>query len=199
MKGVIYMIKYIALILCAAMLIKANINVAQHSSEARTVETNAGTAVETTVSEQTEDNSAPVYSTVAVPKYPEMEEEILRLINAHREKEGVAPLEIEYAYYDCAYIRANECLEYWSHTRPDGRRSYTVYYDLDLTDGIKMMGENLAKNFKTAESIMQKLMDSPSHRKAILCAEYTHVTICIIDIEGYDGLYAMSQLFTKKA
>jgi len=123
---------------------------------------------------------------------------VLELINNYRKDAGLEPLEMDYTYYVCAEKRANECLQYWSHTRPDGRRSYTVYYDYGLIGKIRIMSENLAKNFSSIESIMEMLMDSPSHRRNILYEDYNRVTICIIEIEGYDGLYAMSQLFIQK-
>ena len=130
--------------------------------------------------------------------FPEMEQTVLQLMNEHRAHAGVEPLAMAYAYYDCAEIRARECITYFSHTRPDGRRWSTVYSDLSLCDDLLLVSENLARHFKTAEDMVQALMDSPSHRRNILDERFQYVAICILPVEEYDGLYAMSQLFIQK-
>ena len=147
---------------------------------------------------ETEPEEVPTQPSQTAPLFPDMEAEVLRLMNEQRDLAGVAPLTMDYSYYDCAVTRAYECLEKWSHTRPDGRRSYSVYEDFGMLDGIKLAGENLAKNFSSPESIVKMLMDSPGHRQNILHREYDRVVISIVRVEGWDGLYAMSQLFIAK-
>ena len=153
--------------------------------------------IETVTQPDTEDYNDQKTPTTA-SRYAEMEKEILRLLNEHRKEAGVNPLEMDYTYYICAETRAKECLDVWSHTRPDGRKYYTVYYDYGMVDGIKLIGENLARNFKSLESIVEMLMESTAHRKNILLPDYTHVTISIVPVKGYEGLYSMAQLFIKK-
>lgn len=131
----------------------------------------------------------------AVPQFPQWEAEVLRLMNEHRAVAGVKPLTMRYEYYDCAETRVRECLILWSHTRPDGRKSNTVYLDFGLQDGLRLAGENLAKGFSTPEAMVEGLMASPGHRKNILHEEYDSVVISIVEMDGEEGRYAMSQLF----
>ena len=147
---------------------------------------------------ETESEEVPTQPSQTAPLFPDMEAEVLRLMNEQRALAGVSALTMDYSYYDCAVTRAYECLDKWSHTRPDGRRSYSVYEDFGMLDGIKLAGENLAKNFSSPESIVKMLMDSPGHRQNILHEAYDRVVISIVRVEGWDGLYAMSQLFIAK-
>ena len=142
----------------------------------------------------TESNPQPT----ATSLFPEMEETVLQLMNEHRVQAGREPLVMAYDYYDCAEIRTRECISYFSHSRPDGRRWSTVYSDLSLCDDLLLVGENLARHFKTAEDMVQALMDSPSHRSNILDERFQYVAICILPVDGYDNLYAMSQQFIQK-
>lgn len=134
----------------------------------------------------------------AAPQFPDMESEVLRLINAERTQVGAAPLTMAYEYYACAETRANECLVRWSHTRPDDRPWHSVYGDFGLLAGVRVCGENLAKNFRTPKDMVEALMASPGHRANILNEVYDGVTISIVAVDGWDGLYAMSQLFIAR-
>lgn len=129
--------------------------------------------------------------------YRAMEEEIFKYINKYRLDAGLQPLEIDYTYYCCAQTRANECARVWSHTRPDGTKFHTVFDDFGLSGSLRACGENLAKNFKTAESVMDALMESPAHRDNILCSDYTRVSICVIQSVENPDYFVLAQLFIK--
>ena len=121
-----------------------------------------------------------------------IEQQILDLINAEREKAGLAPLTYNADIYECAVIRANEALEVWSHTRPDGTKYWTVYEEC----GKKITnccGENLAKTFKDPVQIVQMLMESEGHRKNILYEDFK--SVCIVVLVDERGYYYMSQCF----
>ena len=129
--------------------------------------------------------------------YRAIEEEIFKYINKYRLDAGLQPLEIDYTYYCCAQTRANECARVWSHTRPDGTKFHTVFEDFGLSGSLKACGENLAKNFKTAESVMDALMESPAHRDNILNSDYTRVSICVIQSVEKPDYLVLAQLFIK--
>ena len=179
------------------------------STETRTT-TAATTTVQTTVSTTATTTATTLGTTTtvttapptpqAVPSFPEMEAEVLRLMNEQREMAGVEPLTMRYEYYDCAETRVKECLVLWSHTRPDGRASHTVYGDFGLQGSVRVVGENLAWGYSTPEAMVEALMASPGHRRNILHEVYDSVAISIVEIDGEEGRYAMSQLFmaTKK-
>lgn len=131
----------------------------------------------------------------------EMELEAVRLVNAEREKVGLAPLVIDDTYYNLVKLRADECVEYWSHTRPNGQKWSSVYDGAQGFNGIRKIGENLGKNFMTVAQITEALMNSDGHRAAILGADYTHICIAITVMNegnGNDPLYAITQHFYKR-
>ena len=133
----------------------------------------------------------------------ELEEEVMSLINMERQKKGLKPYKSDYTCYDSALLRAKECEEYWSHTRPNGEEWYSLYFNNPNANGIKMVGENLGRNFTNAKTIVDALMNSEGHRKNILHPRFTHVCIAIIEMkpsEEYSNktLYAMTQHFYFK-
>ena len=133
--------------------------------------------------------------------FKEMEEKIIALVNTEREKAGVAPLKIADRFYNETLLRTNECLEKWSHTRPNGKDCYTVYTN-PYQYNIKMIGENLGKSFKTPEQIMEALMNSEGHRENILNKNFTHICVAIIEMPPKEEnqnytLYALTQHFYK--
>ena len=90
--------------------------------------------------------------------------ELLMLINLERAKVGAQALAYRPEIEQASNIRAQEASQAWSHTRPNG----TPYYSADD----RIWGENLAKNFGTAQDILNAWMNSESHRKNILNATY---------------------------
>ncbi len=130
--------------------------------------------------------------------YKSLELKVIGLMNEERAEENLPPLQVYYAHYNKVVIRANECLELWSHYRPIGGEWHTVY-DGASDERIKLMGENLARSFTTAEKIVKALMESPAHRANIMHTEYTHVCVGIILQETNDKYttYAMAQHFYK--
>jgi uncharacterized protein YkwD len=133
----------------------------------------------------------------------ELEEEVVMLLNAEREKAGVKPFETELTYYDLVLLRAKECEEYWSHTRPNGEAWHNLYYSNPKIKDIKLIGENLGKSFSTAQIIVEALMNSEAHRNNILNPKFTHVCIAVIEMkpnQAYPNksLYAMAQHFYLK-
>lgn len=128
--------------------------------------------------------------TESIPKLEAAEQEIpqriLELVNIEREKAGLAPLQYYNAGQSAADIRAEEIIETFSHTRPDGTECFTVL------EGIHYMaaGENIALGHRTPEQVMQGWMNSPGHKENILRDYFTHLIV------GYDDeAKAWVQLF----
>ena len=140
---------------------------------------------------------------IPIPERPfkEMEDKIIALVNTEREKAGVTQLKIADRFYNETLLRTNECIECWSHTRPNGKDYYTVYTN-PYQYNIKMIGENLGKSFKTPEEIMGALMNSKGHRENILNKNFTHICVAIIEMPPKEEnqnytLYALTQHFYK--
>ena len=121
-----------------------------------------------------------------------IEKEILRLVNIEREKAGVAPLEWNEDGYFFTEIRAEECFESFSHTRPNGSGCETVYTDHNvLLYGY--WGENLGRvtdgnemtDTQLAELLVNAWMNSPGHRANLLEEHFTSISIAYIHRGGY--------------
>jgi uncharacterized protein YkwD len=73
-------------------------------------------------------------------------------------------------------IRAEEIIQSFSHTRPNGTKFYTVFEGLY---DYRMIGENLAAGFTSASSVVSGWMNSEGHRANILKEDYTEIGIGI--------------------
>lgn len=103
-------------------------------------------------------------------------EEVIRLTNKEREKEGLDPLTADSDLMDFAQVRAEEISEYFSHHRPDGV-SEGPYPDY-------MIGENIAKGYKTPEEVMDGWMNSDGHRAEILFADNSKIGVGVYKSGG---------------
>ena len=93
----------------------------------------------------------------------EFRQEVIRLTNKERKKEGLAPLETNSSAMEYAQIRAEEISNKFSHIRPGGK-------DSDY-DGLYFM-ENIASGSRSPEAVVTGWMNSPGHR-ATLLSDYT--------------------------
>ena len=98
-------------------------------------------------------------------------------INEIRAQNGLATLEFDYTLADFAKVRARECAESWTHTRPDG--SYTH-------------NENLAKYFaryhtEPGRAVVDAWYNHTGHRETVLNPAYSKVGIAsYVDAAGND-------------
>lgn len=121
-------------------------------------------------------------------------QQVLDLVNAEREKEGLPALILDEELCKAADIRSTELVELYEHTRPDGRECFSVLDD----QGISYLsaGENIAAAYTTPEGVVEGWMNSEGHRANILNAEFTKmgISLCKVD-SGY--YYYWVQLFTN--
>lgn len=103
--------------------------------------------------------------------------EALELVNEERAAAGLQALVWDDNLEACAQVRAIEIVTLFSHTRPNGTDWWTVNSDL-------MWGENLAKGYKSAASVVDAWMNSPSHAANILDGTYLTCSIAIYEIDG---------------
>jgi uncharacterized protein YkwD len=119
----------------------------------------------------------------AVSENPDVEAEILRLTNIERVNAGLQPLKNETGAYYFAKLRAEECHEIFSHTRPNGQGFHTVFCDEKVF--YVYAGENLAKctNYpyeEYASVCVEGWMNSEGHRANILNPKFTSVAIATV-------------------
>lgn len=106
-----------------------------------------------------------------------MATDALALLNAKRAENGLAALTWSNGLESCAMVRAQEAASKFSHTRPNGKDWYTVNSEL-------MWGENLAKGYDSAQSVVDAWMASSTHAANILAGDFTTCSIAIYETKG---------------
>lgn len=101
--------------------------------------------------------------------------EVVELVNKERAKEGIAPVELDLALCDATDIRAKEAKKSFSHTRPNGKRCFTVLSEAGIT--YKIAGENLGGYITTPKRAVAAWMNSEGHRKNIMNPRFTHIGV----------------------
>lgn len=99
----------------------------------------------------------------------EYRDEVFRLVNEAREKEGVDPVVSDPTAMEYAQIRAEEISEKFSHTSPDGPVMQYSHYTF---------AENIAKGGKTPEDAVNGWLNSPGHRAAMM-SDYSSYGNCM--------------------
>lgn len=118
--------------------------------------------------------------------------EVVELVNAERAKEGLSPLSIDKKVQAAAMVRAEECEQRFSHTRPDGTSFATALKEQNVS--YKSAGENIAWGQRSPKEVMNAWMNSSGHRANILNPNYT--TIGVGYYENANGTDYWCQLFT---
>ena len=122
--------------------------------------------------------------TPVVEETPEsVEEQVLELVNEARAQEGLPTLKMDEKVMEAAAVRAEEMLELYDHSRPDGRSCFTALKEAGAN--YRAAGENIAYGYPTAEDVMEGWMNSKGHRENILNRDFDKIGI------GYqpDGNY----------
>lgn len=134
------------------------------NQSAAPVETTAQVVVETepeVVATEATQAPEPAAPSINYPPAGTQEYELFVLINNERAANGLPPYSWSGSLADCAYVRASESVDCFSHTRPDGSDWYTVNPSI-------MYGENLATGQDNVQWVFNDWMASPEHRANIL-------------------------------
>lgn len=130
----------------------------------------------------------------------EFANEVLRLCNEERAKEGLQPLQLMDELNFAAQIRTDEQTEMGdiSHTRPDGTRWTSVFQNISVKK--RSWAENLILNYGTPGSVVRGWMNSPGHRANIMNPEFTHMGLGVSfgDYE-YEESYICTQILIRIA
>ena len=111
---------------------------------------------------------------------------VIAEVNAERAKYGLSALREDPELTRAACVRANEIVQSFSHTRPNGESWSSV--------STAARGENIAKGHSTAARVMAAWMSSEGHRANILRESFGSIGVCAIDV---DGVRYWVQLFGK--
>lgn len=122
-----------------------------------------------------------------------VEQEVIRLVNQERAKNGLSALKYD---WELARVAEHKSLDmrslgYFSHTSP----TYGSPFDMMKNYGIhyQAAGENIAKGQTSAQQVMNAWMNSSGHRANILNSSYTHLGVGYVS----DGHY-WTQMFISK-
>ncbi|WP_368491086.1 CAP domain-containing protein [Clostridium sp. BJN0013] len=103
--------------------------------------------------------------------------EVIRLVNVERSKNGLSPLNANAELSKVATAKAQDMIDnsYFSHTSP----TYGSPFDMMKKFGISYTaaGENIAYGQKNAAEVMNSWMNSPGHRANILNSNFTEIGV----------------------
>jgi len=108
------------------------------------------------------------------PEPTEFGMEVIRLVNEERAKKKLPPLAYEPSLLPIADLRARECSELFSHTRPNGDPWSTAFTELGV---FGHRGENLAYGQKSPAKVVAAWMASPGHKANILNEKYQMLAV----------------------
>lgn len=125
---------------------------------------------------------------------PQVEDELLALVNRDRQARGIAPL-VRDARLE-AVARAHSAdmwnRDFFSHTNPDGLSVFDRLRLAGIT--VSAAGENLAKTASTVRA-HELMMDSELHRSILLNPRFTRVGIGVVR-DATSNLVMFTQVFT---
>ena len=104
-----------------------------------------------------------------------MRQGVLELVNAARAQNGKSPLTLNDALTDVAQLRAEEIVQSFSHTRPNGTSCFTAVEEAGISAG--SMGENIAAGQSSPAAVMDSWMNSEGHRANILKGDFSSIGI----------------------
>ena len=109
---------------------------------------------------------------------PPTAEDLLELVNAEREKVGVAPLKIDANVQKSAQLKADDMAKnnYFDHVDANGKHGYEYIKD-HAPNLCKQVSENITDNTVAEDNYSQMSFyswkSSPPHYKAMINPEYT--------------------------
>lgn len=152
-----------------------------------------GTNVPETGTPDTPDHNDTPAEDNTVPTEHAFIRQVVDLVNAERAKEGLAPLTINTKVQAAAQVRARECEQSFSHTRPNGSSFATALKEQNVS--YRSAGENIAWGQRSPEEVMKGWMNSPGHRANIMNPNFT--TIGVGYYQNANGTNYWCQLFTR--
>lgn len=104
--------------------------------------------------------------------------EIIALTNAARQSHHLLPLHPNQLLMEAAQNKAAAMLtaQSWAHNTP----TQTSWEFLDTVGyQYQVAGENLARNFTSAQNVINAWLESPSHRQNLLNPDYTQIGVAV--------------------
>jgi len=136
--------------------------------------------------------------TPTAPNPEQLKSDIFVKINEQRKEQSESRLTENPLLSQAAKDKLQDMLvrNYWDHTSPNGEKAWVF---IDKTGySYTVAGENLARGFTSADSMVSAWMDSPTHKKNILDKDFSETGIAVGNgtINGKSATIAV-QLFGK--
>lgn len=117
--------------------------------------------------------------------------EVIRLTNIERQKAGRNSVQENAALDKGAAVRAKECAIKYGHTRPNGERAGTAYYEAGAGN---ILEENIAVGFLTPKGVVDGWVNSQGHYVTMISSRATHMGA---GCYKKDGIIYWVQIFAK--
>lgn len=125
-------------------------------------------------------------------------EQIISLTNAKRTQNGLPALSVNNQLAQAASAKANDmyAADYWAHNSPSGKTPWNFI----TAAGYRYLyaGENLARDFSDASSVVDAWMASPSHRSNILDDNFNEIGVAVAsgDLAGREVVLVVQMFGT---
>lgn len=121
-------------------------------------------------------------------------EQVLKLVNDERAKQGLKPLKMSEQLRSIANLKSRDMADkgYFDHNSPTYGSPFQMLQDFGVH--YSAAGENIAAGQRTPEQVMQSWMNSSGHRANILNKNFDTIGIGVYEGGSY-GIY-WTQLFT---
>ena len=105
------------------------------------------------------------------------EQEVIRLVNEQRVKNGLNPLTENWELSRVARYKSQDMVDnrYFSHTSPTYGSPFQMIRDFGIS--FRRAGENIAYGQRTPQAVVNAWMNSSGHRANILNASYTQIGV----------------------
>ena len=123
-----------------------------------------------------------------------VEMEVAKLVNIERQKEGLAPLTFSEELSKVARLKCQDMANnnYFSHNSPTYGDPFTMMKSFGIQ--YKTAGENIAKGYSSAQSVVQEWMNSSGHRANILNPSFEKIGVGYVNV---NGTTYWTQMFTN--
>lgn len=141
-------------------------------------------------------NASAVSTAIENETLAEYAQRVYEIVNEERIKNGLNPVTFNPQLNSVANIRAEEIIDYYGHSRPDGSTWNTVFDENNISVGA--CGENiLAMGYipPIPETAMSAWLDSQIHHDNIMNATYTQIGVGVAQ-EG-DNYYIVQLISTE--
>ena len=105
------------------------------------------------------------------------EQEVIRLVNEQRAKNGLSALTYDWEVARVARYKSQDMKDngYFAHNSPVYGTPFQMIRNFGIS--FRSAGENIAKGYSTPQAVVNGWMNSSGHRANILNANYTHIGV----------------------